>query len=140
MKRIFNNIFRFIFVIVLIDLLILVELRDFYINIKPENLIKYKRYLSINFNINNFFYSICFFLNAILAKKEEILWNRIGTHKREKIAYMVLNRDKSKNKDVIIYKDDKKNMKKMLIQLSRERDELHLFRKQNLYLILIGRL
>ncbi len=47
MKRIFNNIFRFIFVILLIDLLILVELRDFYINIKPENLIKYKK-ISIN--------------------------------------------------------------------------------------------
>ncbi|MDT0758508.1 MULTISPECIES: hypothetical protein [Staphylococcus] len=109
MKRIFNNIFRFIFVIVLIDLLILVELRDFYINIKPENLIKYKKDIyQLILILTTFSTVYAFFLMPFWLKKKRYYEIELEHTKGKKIAYVVLNRDKSKNKDVIIYKDDKK--------------------------------
>ncbi|MGE7135834.1 hypothetical protein [Staphylococcus warneri] len=109
MKRIFNNIFRFIFVILLIDLLILVELRDFYINIKPENLIKYKKDIyQLILILTTFSTVYSFFLMPFWLKKKRYYEIELEHTKGKKIAYVVLNRDKSKNKDVIIYKDDKK--------------------------------
>lgn len=40
--RVFNNIFRFILAVLLIDLFILLGLSDLFINTKTEDLIKYK--------------------------------------------------------------------------------------------------
>jgi hypothetical protein len=102
--RIFNNILRFLITVLFIDLIILVSLSDVLINIKSKDLIKYKNEIYQSILLFTSFSTLFSFFLMPLWKKEKRYYEVELEHIHgEKRVYVVLNRIKSKNGDVLIY-------------------------------------
>lgn len=107
--RVFNNIFRFILAVLLIDLFILLGLSDLFINTKTEDLIKYKSEIyQLILLLTIFSMVYAFFLIPLWTKNKRYYEVELEYTKGEKVVYVVLNRIKSKDEDALIYKDNEK--------------------------------
>lgn len=105
----FNNIFRFIPAVLIIELLILLSLSDLFINVSIEELTKYKKdiYQVILF-VTIFSIIYAFFLVPLWTKNKRYYEVELEHTKGDKVLYTVLNRIKSKDEDILIYKDNQK--------------------------------
>lgn len=105
----FNNIFRFILAVLIIELLILLSLSDLFINVSIEELTKYKKdiYQVILF-VTIFSIIYAFFLVPLWTKNKRYYEVELEHTKGDKVLYTVLNRIKSKDEDILIYKDNQK--------------------------------